>query len=128
MAFQVSPGINVTETDLTTVVPNVSTSIGATGGQYAWGPVQERTTITTENQLVEVFGKPTASTYNDWVAEWGGYGMTIDVNANNGINSLSFAFEGDPFYWAEYGYYARKFNSITINSAFGETTITRPDK
>ena len=69
MAFQVSPGINVTETDLTTVVPNVSTSIGATGGQYAWGPVQERTTITTENQLVEVFGKPTASTYNDfWTA------------------------------------------------------------
>ena len=44
-----------------------------------------------------------------------------------GINSLSIAFEGDPFYWTEYGYYARAFNSITINSAFGETTITKPD-
>jgi len=68
-----------------------------------------------------------APSYYAWVAEWNGDGMTIDINANYGINSLSFAFDGDPFYWGEYGYYARKFNSITINSAFGETTITKPD-
>ena len=45
-----------------------------------------------------------------------------------GINSLSIAFDGDPFYWGEYGYYAREFTSITINSAFGNTTITRPER
>ncbi len=58
MAFQVSPGINISEQDLTTVVPNVATAIGAIAGAYQWGPVLERTSITTENNLVDVFGKP----------------------------------------------------------------------
>ena len=58
MAFQVSPGISITELDLTTVVPNVATAIGAIAGAYQWGPVLERTSITTENNLVDVFGKP----------------------------------------------------------------------
>ena len=58
MAFQVSPGINVSEVDLTTVVPNVATSIGAVGGGFNWGPVLERISITNENDLVKVFGKP----------------------------------------------------------------------
>jgi len=58
MPFQVSPGIVVTERDLTTVVPNVATSIGAIGGAFQWGPVLERITITTENDLVRVFGQP----------------------------------------------------------------------
>ena len=58
MPFQVSPGIVVTERDLTTVVPNVATSIGAIGGAFQWGPVLERQTITTENDLVRVFGEP----------------------------------------------------------------------
>jgi len=58
MAFQVSPGVNITELDLTTVVPNVATAIGAIAGAYQWGPVMERTTVTTENNLVDVFGKP----------------------------------------------------------------------
>ena len=58
MPFQVSPGIVVTERDLTTVVPNVATSIGALGGSFQWGPVLERQTIVTENDLVRIFGEP----------------------------------------------------------------------
>ena len=65
MAFQVSPGINVSEIDLTTVVPNVATSIGAIAGGFQWGPVMERTSITNENDLVKVFGKP-----DDYTSEW----------------------------------------------------------
>ena len=63
MPFQVSPGINVSEIDLTTVVPNVSTSIGCIAGGFQWGPVMERTSITTENDLVNTFGKPDSYTY-----------------------------------------------------------------
>ena len=63
MAFQVSPGINISELDLTTVVPNVATAIGAYAGGFAWGPVDERTTVTTENELVDIFGKPNTATY-----------------------------------------------------------------
>ena len=62
MAFQVSPGVNVTETDLTTIVPNVATSIGALAGSFQWGPVLERTSITTENDLVSTFGEPNDDT------------------------------------------------------------------
>ena len=65
MAFQVSPGVNVSEVDLTTVVPNVATSIGAIGGGFQWGPVLDRTSITTENDLVNTFGKPKDNAAND---------------------------------------------------------------
>ena len=62
MPFQVSPGIIVTEQDLTTVVPNVATTIGAMAGAFQWGPVLERTQISTENDLVNTFGKPDDTT------------------------------------------------------------------
>ena len=58
MPFQVSPGINISEQDLTTVVPNVATTIGAMAGGFQGGPVLERTQISTENELVDVFRKP----------------------------------------------------------------------
>jgi hypothetical protein len=66
MPFQVSPGVNITETDLTTVVPNVATSIGAIAGSFQWGPVMERTIITRESELVAVFGKPNDDTARTW--------------------------------------------------------------
>ena len=59
MAFQVSPGVNVSEIDLTTVVPAVSTSVGAVAGVFKWGPVGKRTLISSETELVNRFGKPT---------------------------------------------------------------------
>jgi phage tail sheath protein FI len=59
MAFQVSPGVNVSEIDLTTVVPAVSTSVGAIAGVFKWGPVGKRILISSETELVNVFGKPT---------------------------------------------------------------------
>ena len=63
MAFQVSPGINVTEQDLTTVVPNVATTIGAMAGGFQWGPCLERVQISSENDLVALFGKPDTNTF-----------------------------------------------------------------
>jgi phage tail sheath protein FI len=62
MAFQVSPGVQVREIDLTNVVPAVSTSIGATVIQSVWGPVEEIVTVTSEKDLVDKFGTPTNST------------------------------------------------------------------
>lgn len=62
MGFQVSPGVVVTEKDLTTIVPAVSTSIGAYAGAFTWGPLNEIVLIGDENQLVKRFGKPNADT------------------------------------------------------------------
>ncbi|NBW57141.1 hypothetical protein EBR43_05020 [bacterium] len=59
MPFQVSPGVNVSEIDLTTVVPAVSTTEGAFAGVFRWGPVGERVLIDSEVSLVERFGRPT---------------------------------------------------------------------
>lgn len=59
MAFQVSPGVNVSEIDLTTVVPAVSTSVGAVAGVFKWGPVGTRTLVSSEIELASKFGKPT---------------------------------------------------------------------
>ena len=58
MAFQVSPGVQVREIDVTNVVPAVSSSIGAFAGEFSWGPVDEVRTITSEKELVSVFGEP----------------------------------------------------------------------
>ena len=58
MAFQVSPGVQVREIDVTNVVPAISSSIGAFAGEFSWGPVDEVRTITSEKELVGVFGEP----------------------------------------------------------------------
>jgi len=58
MAFQVSPGINVSEIDLSTVVPAVSTTEGALAGVFKWGPVNERVLVDSEETLVNRFHKP----------------------------------------------------------------------
>ena len=58
MAFQVSPGVQVKEIDLTNVVPAVSTSIGGYAGAFSWGPVEEVRTVGSEKELAAVFGVP----------------------------------------------------------------------
>ena len=63
MAFLVSPGVLVTEKDLTNVVPAVSTSIGGAVIVSERGPMEEVTLISSEDEFVSVFGKPDSSTF-----------------------------------------------------------------
>ena len=63
MAFQVSPGVLVQERDLTNVIPAVATTIGAVAGQFSQGPMDEVTSISSEKELVETFGKPDSTTF-----------------------------------------------------------------
>ena len=64
MAFQVSPGINVSEIDLTASIPAVSVSTGAIAGAFKWGPAQQITQVTSETDLVSRFGAPDNDTAN----------------------------------------------------------------
>jgi len=66
MAFQVSPGVLVQERDLTRVIPAVSTSVGAFAGQFEKGPLDEIVTVSSEQELVETFGKPNSTNFEDW--------------------------------------------------------------
>jgi hypothetical protein len=81
MAFQLSPGVNVSEIDLTTVIPSVATSIGAFVGPFAWGPCGEVTTISDETRLVSRFDKPDSTNYEYWfsAANFLAYGNNLKV-------------------------------------------------
>lgn len=100
MAYQVSPGVNVSEIDLTTIVPGVSSSVGALAGVFRWGPVGEAVLIDTETKLVDIFGKPTnfnAETFFT-AASFLGYtnslfvsraANTTDSSANGALNAVA---------------------------------------
>ena len=66
MPFQLSPGVNVTEIDLTTVIPQVATTEAAIGGMFRWGPVEDYLLIQNEDQLVDRYGKPNNDNFETW--------------------------------------------------------------
>ena len=81
MAFQISPGVNVSEVDLTTVVPAVSTTAGAFAGPFQWGPVEKRTLVSHETDLVNKFGQPDGNTATSFfsAANFLAYGNNLQV-------------------------------------------------
>lgn len=81
MGFQISPGVNVTEIDLTNIVPAVSTTDGALAGAFQWGPVEEIELINNEDQLVQRFGRPDDNTFVDFftAANFLAYGDKLRV-------------------------------------------------
>jgi phage tail sheath protein FI len=101
MAFQVSPGVEVKEIDATNVIPAVSTSIGGSVGFFAKGPVDTPITVSSEKQLVETFGEPTAATFKYFgpMAAFLKYGnalKVIRVTGSDALNAAGSAAAGDP--------------------------------
>ena len=82
MAFQVSPGINVSEIDLTTSVPALATTVGGFGGVFRWGPVGKFVLVDSENTLTNRFGKPTSDNYETFytAANFLSYGNALYVS------------------------------------------------
>ena len=66
MASLLSPGVLTREIDLTTVVPAGATTEAGIAILSHWGPVDETVLITSESELVEIFGKPS----DDNAARW----------------------------------------------------------
>ena len=56
-----SPAVIVKEVDVTGGVPNVQSSVGCYSGKFMWGPADQRTLISNEEELSEVFGTPNNS-------------------------------------------------------------------
>ena len=82
MAFQVSPGVNVSEIDLTTIVPAVSTTEGAFAGSFKWGPAEVATLISSEEELVSRFHKPDGTSFESFftAANFLAYGNALYVS------------------------------------------------
>ena len=60
MAFQLSPGVEIKEFDLTNVIPAIATTPAGYVGMFQWGPQDQRVLITSEKQLQSVFATPTS--------------------------------------------------------------------
>ena len=81
MAFQISPGVNVSEVDLTTVVPSTLTTAGAFAGRFQWGPANQIKLIDSEITLAQTFGKPNSNTATSFftAANFLAYGNNLQV-------------------------------------------------
>ena len=97
MAFQLSPGVNVSEIDLATVVPSVATTIGGLTGAFSWGPANEITIINNEVQLAERFGKPDANTFETFftAANFLSYGSDLRVVRSVGTSARNATANGN---------------------------------
>jgi len=81
MAFQLSPGVEIKEIDLTSIIPAVSTTRTGFAGLFNWGPVGQRITISSENDLFATFRGPDDTNYTHWftAANFLGYGNNLQV-------------------------------------------------
>ena len=100
---QLSPGVLVREVDLTVGrAENVLDNIGGIVGPFSIGPVEELVDITTEQELINTFGKPisTDAQYEYWMSasSYLSYGGVLKVvrtagdelnNANSGVGVAS---------------------------------------
>ena len=99
---QLSPGVLTREVDLTVGrADNVLDNIGAIAGPFQIGPVEDAIDITTEQELINTFGKPlsTDTQYEYWMSaanylSYGGILKVIradDTNLNNSNAGVSIA-------------------------------------
>jgi len=94
MSFLASPGVHVREIDLTNVVPAVATSIGAIASAFQKGPVGSIVNITSEEELVQIFGRPQndSNQFENWftAANFLGYTDALKVvRCESGITNAT---------------------------------------
>ena len=89
MGFQLSPGVNVSEIDLTTVVPSVLTTAGAFAGTFKWGPANQVVLVDSEITLSKTFGTPDSNSAISFftAANFLSYGNNLSVVRAVGANS-----------------------------------------
>ena len=130
MAFQLSPGVLVTEKDLTNIVPAVATSTGAFAGAFVWGPVLEPTMVASENDLAQKFGKPvdgnatsffTAANFLSYASDM----LVVRADASNAKNAVATA--GGSLLSAAVTSPGTSFTdvpTVTVSSGTGTATAT----
>lgn len=97
MGFQISPGVAVSEIDLTTIVPAVSTTVAGMGGVFRWGPIGVPLLIDSEVTLAKRYGKPTSYNAETWFtgANFLAYGNALLVsraaNTSDSTNGVTTA-------------------------------------
>jgi hypothetical protein len=126
--FQVSPGVNVSEIDATTVVPSVSTSTGAIAGHFQWGPIDVAREVASEDELVRVFGGPDSNTALTFftAASFLAYSNSLyvsradsgNINSAIALNVSSGSYTGNLKVKSEDSYFNNNFTLSDANVAF----------
>jgi len=90
MVFQISPGVNFSEIDLTTIVPAVGTTNAGMVGNFVWGPVNEIHTVSSEIDLVNQYGEPNQNNFVDFftAASFLAYGQNLQIVRANGTPTM----------------------------------------
>jgi len=93
MASQVSPGIILKERDLSNVVIVGAQQItAAIAGAFVKGPINQITNISSQRELVNIFGKPSDANAEDWyvASEFLSYGGRLAVvRTSTGVENAS---------------------------------------
>lgn len=92
MVFSVSPSVTVREIDLTSNIPAVASNQGAIAGVFNWGPIGEVTMVTSESELVSVYGKPDNNNFETFftAADFLAYSNQLFVvRADNGATKAA---------------------------------------
>ena len=89
MAFQVSPGVNTSEIDLTNVVVAAATSTGGFAGRFRWGPIEEVTLVTDEDNLKNQFYKPNDDNAVHWITAANFLSYTNALNLVRAANTTT---------------------------------------
>ena len=154
MANQVSPGVNVQEIDLTTIIPAVSTTEAGIAGVFSWGPVEDTQLVSSEDSLTEQFGKPndnnfetffTASSFlaygNKLYVSRAADGNAYNARAGNGtiantqiknedhFTTVEGSLSSNAYYYAKYpGTYGNSLRiSVCDSAAAFESTLDSGD-
>jgi len=129
MAFQISPGVAVSEVDFTTVVPSVQTTAGAIVGSFLWGPAGVIKQTSSETELVSIYGQPSTNTaiQNTFLtaASFLAYGnnlkvvRTVSATTNNATSNASSNVQVANENSFEYSYLTNRVNANTAGAFIG---------
>ena len=125
---QLSPGVLTREVDLTVGrADNVLSNVGAIAGPFTRGPINEATDIVTENDLINVFGKPvsTDAQYEYWMTassflSYGGVMKVVRADGatlNNANAAVGFAYT-TALKIKNYDDYSQNYSSDSQNWVF----------
>ena len=78
---QLSPGVVVLERDLTNVVNATVDNVASLVGSFEKGPVEQIVSVTSEKELLAIFGRPSNSNFEYWfsAAQYLLYGGTMKI-------------------------------------------------
>jgi hypothetical protein len=115
--FQVSPGVNISEIDLATGVPAVSSTEAAIAGVFRWGPVGQRFLVTSEPELAAKTGKPSNLNAETWfvASSFLSYADALHVVRVSGGTSAMAVFPGSV---------APAANTQTVNNSDAYAGVT----